>query len=919
MRRKTERSTTVIVALMLAALGCAARGPNSAPQAAASSAGAPSASSPATAASAGIGLTQAAFNEDADGARVVVSADAPVLYTSYEPRPDLLVVDLPGADPRQGFVPPSAEGSLVTSIRFEHVVEMSKPMTRISITHREGLKTDVRSVGQGLAISFEAPVEAAAAAGASAASAASPAPAAEAPAAEAPAAETPAAPASAAPITAEEIGRQGAARGEVAHALEEVQVHVGHEGEVRVSLLGDGSLRSRDFLLENPPRLVIDLPGVKNQVRRRVVPVQSGLVSRVRVSQFQSAPEPVTRVVLDLARPVAHSLRPEGERLTVLVAAEKAAAAGPPPSSTTVAAPPEAPAATAPAPPAPAHEIGATAAAPPPKTSEESANGQTAAAPPAAAAAANVAPESSAPGAPATLEASLAHASSASQSSAPEPPPAKPSVAESGSAAQPPALEPARQAADSAKPPSGIQKAQKSTPPPATAARSSRGKPSQREEALFEAAAAMLAQEEGARPEQTPPAATYQPRTMTETQSQFTGEPISLDLKDADIKDVFRTISQLTQLNIVVDPEVKGTVTVQLEYVPWDQALDLILKQNGLGYVLENNIMRIATSAKLQAEQADRARLAEARQATEPTRTVIKKLSYAKASELTPTIKSVMSRRGDIVVDTRTNTLIIREIPTYLPAVLQLIENLDTATPQVMIEARIVETTKSLGRSLGIAWGIAGASDVQHGNTTGLVFPNTITGTFNVPLGTPQTIATVRMGNILDSFNLDVALSAAENQGLLKIISSPKVAALTNTAATVQSGTQIPVQTNVNNTTTVIYVDATLKLTVTPQITNEGTILMDVNVQKREPAVALNLSLGQNVPLTIRQYQGQILVRDGGTSVIGGIFQIDDEDQNNMIPGLWKIPILGNLFRNRTRTEKHDELLIFITPRILKQ
>jgi len=153
---------------------------------------------------------------------------------------------------------------------------------------------------------------------------------------------------------------------------------------------------------------------------------------------------------------------------------------------------------------------------------------------------------------------------------------------------------------------------------------------------------------------------------------------------------------------------------------------------------------------------------------------------------------------------------------------------------------------------------------------------------------------------------------------LLKIISSPKLAALTNTQATIQSGVQIPVQTTVNNTTTVIYVDATLRLEVTPQITAEGTILLQVVVQKREPAVALNLALGNNVPLTIREYRGQILVRDGGTTVIGGIFQINDQDQNNMIPGLWKIPILGSLFRNKTRTEKHDELLIFITPRILR-
>jgi type IV pilus assembly protein PilQ len=436
---------------------------------------------------------------------------------------------------------------------------------------------------------------------------------------------------------------------------------------------------------------------------------------------------------------------------------------------------------------------------------------------------------------------------------------------------------------------------------------------------VFEAAAAMLAQDETVQRPGPEPVATFQPRAISETQSQFTGEPLSLDLKDADIKDVFRTISQLTQLNIVVDPEVRGTVTVQLEDVPWDQALDLILKQNSLGYVLENNIMRIATTAKLQAEQADRARLMDARQAAEATRTVIKKLSYAKAGELTTTIKSVMSRRGDIVVDSRTNTLIIREIPTYLPAVLQLIENLDSATPQVMIEARIVETTKSLGRSLGISWGANGAADVAHGNTTNLTFPNNILGSFNVPLGTGTPLASVRLGNILDTFSLDVALSAAENQGLLKIISSPKVAALTNTAASIQSGVQIPVQTSVNNTTTVIYVDATLKLTVTPQITSEGTVLLSVNVSKREPAVALNLSVGQNVPLTVREYRGEILVRDGGTSVIGGIFQINDQDQNNMIPGLWKIPILGNLFRNKTRTEKHDELLIFITPRILRQ
>ena len=672
-----------------------------------------------------------------------------------------------------------------------------------------------------------------------------------------------------------------------------------------VALLGDGVFAPRDFLLENPSRLVIDLPGVKNQVRRRVFPVKSALVSRVRVSQFQSLPDPVTRIVLDLARPLPHALVANGERLAIVVRAGEVAEAPTPRSETRIAepAPVPPPATTAVSAPRPEPDKIEKTALPP---------GTGPAPAPAEVVAATKPAETGTVGSPEPAVSAPARSAPAAGPAAE--PVAAPPLRE---VAPPPAPAPsARTAAASegpAKLPPGIRKAQKGSA--GSAAQPARATP--REEAVFEAAAAMLAQDETV-PRQEP-IATFQPRAITESQSQFTGEPLSLDLKDADIKDVFRTISQLTQLNIVVDPEVRGTVTVQLEDVPWDQALDLILKQNSLGYVLENNIMRIATTAKLQAEQADRARLMEARQAAEPTRTVIKKLSYAKAGELTATVKSVMSRRGDIVVDARTNTLIIREIPTYLPAVLQLIENLDSATPQVMIEARIVETTKSLGRSLGISWGANGAADVAHGNTTNLQFPNNILGSFNVPLGTPQTIATVRLGNILDTFSLDVALSAAENQGLLKIISSPKVAALTNTAASIQSGVQIPVQTNVNNTTTVIYVDATLKLTVTPQITSEGTVLLSVNVSKREPAVALNLSIGANVPLTVREYKGEILVRDGGTSVIGGIFQINDQDQNNMIPGLWKIPILGNLFRNKTRTEKHDELLIFITPRILRQ
>jgi type IV pilus assembly protein PilQ len=843
-------------------------------------------------------IEQASFTEDSDGARLVLSADTPILYTAYEPRPDLLVLDLPGLATAQTFSAPQASGDLVQSVRFEPVAELGRTVTRVSIEHKSGARYDVRSLGQGLAIAFEgAPVQTASA---------EPVPQDAAP---APAAE---------PVTHAELAPppppapSAAVRIETGHTLEEVTASAS-EGGVEVALLGDGALAAKDFVLSSPPRIVVDLPGVKNEFRKRVVPVQSAMVSRIRISQFQTQPEPITRVVVDLTAPTPYSLRADGERLALSIGkAEAVAAVEPPPAPAPapeklVAADRNEPAETA-APdtaaaslPEPEPVVHASAS---PASVTRVADPAPGPEPAPAAVSAPSAPPETAPASAAPAPVETASAASPSHAAA-EP---QPQAAHSPAAEPPPPAAPATQAR-TVEPPAPAP-----APAPAPSpARRSKASPA-REDALFEAAAAMLDQQETSRPD----IGNFQARTIAESQSQFTGEPITLDLKDADIKDVFRTISELTGLNIVVDPEVRGTVTVKLDNVPWDQALDLILKQNGLGYVLENNIMRIATTAKLQAEQSDRARLAEARQASEPTRTVIKKLSYSRAADIVPTLKSVMSRRGDIVIDARTNTLIIREIPTYMGAVLQLIENLDTATPQVMIEARIVETTKSLGRSLGINWGINGVADNAHGNTTGLVFPNTIQGGFRIPLAAGTPIGALRLANILDSFNMDIALSAAENQGLLKIISSPKVAALTNTAALIQSGVQIPVQTNVNNTTTVIYVDATLQLSVTPQITNEGTILLTLNVQKREPAVALNLALGQNVPLSIRQYRGEVLVRDGGTTVIGGIFQINDQDQNNMIPGLWKIPILGNLFKNKTRTEKHDELLIFITPRILR-
>ena len=319
---------------LAAAFGCA-----SAPHHDATVANAPaqtaSSDSKATSSAAAKGeLEQAAFTEDSDGARLVLSADTPILYTAYEPRPDLLVLDLPGFAVDAKFVAPSASGDLVQSVRFEPIQEMGKSLTRVSIAHREGARYDVRSLGQGLAVAFEAPAVA------SAAPAPAPAPA---PAAVETSAPPPVAVASLPPAAAAPASRP-ASRVEIGHALEDVTASPSGEGVV-VSLLGDGALAAKDFVLSNPPRIVVDLPGVKNEVRRRVVPVQSAAVTRVRISQFQTQPEPVTRIVVDLTGPTAYRLHADGERLAVLVGAsapELEASLTPPPA-TTASAPANAP------------------------------------------------------------------------------------------------------------------------------------------------------------------------------------------------------------------------------------------------------------------------------------------------------------------------------------------------------------------------------------------------------------------------------------------------------------------------------------------------------------------------------------------------------------------------------------------------
>ncbi len=427
-----------------------------------------------------------------------------------------------------------------------------------------------------------------------------------------------------------------------------------------------------------------------------------------------------------------------------------------------------------------------------------------------------------------------------------------------------------------------------------------------------------------AAPSLASPLRSFQTGTPTEKQRVYVGEPIDLKVTNADVTDVIRTFAQISGLNIIVQPGVTGVVTAELENVPWDQALEQVLKINNLDYELDGNVMRIAPTAVLRQEAVERQQLAAAKALSIQLRTVYQRLSYADADEVSRLLKSgasagILSQRGSVVVDRRTNAVIIKELPSNMDAVLSVVDLLDKPEPQVMIEARIIESTKRFTRDIGIDWGVDAVADAAHGNTTGLVFPNNAAASGRVFTGgNAANFLGIRLGNVLNTFTLDAVLRAAENEGLISILSAPKVATLNNRRASIQSGLQIPVQTILNNTVTVQFINVTLRLDVVPQVTAEGTVLMEIDISKKEPANAFLVPGATNAPIATKDARTQLLVRDGGTAVIGGIYRVTGNYGDNRIPGLSNIPIIGHLFRNKTRSEENEELLIFITPRIIK-
>ncbi len=415
-----------------------------------------------------------------------------------------------------------------------------------------------------------------------------------------------------------------------------------------------------------------------------------------------------------------------------------------------------------------------------------------------------------------------------------------------------------------------------------------------------------------------PPAQGDQTISPASAAGRYTGHPVSLDFQGSDLRAVLRVFAEISGLNIVIDPTIQGTVDVALRDVPWDQALDIILRANRLGYVVDGTIVRIAPLQVLADEETQRRKLTDEQALAGELRVLTRSLSYARAEDLrTLLTATVLSQRGSIQTDPRTNTLIINDLSERLDRASALITTLDRPEPQVEIEARVVQTTRDFARQLGVQWGVSGRAVPELGNTLPLAFPNSGTVDSGVNLGVPgSSVVGLALGAINGAVNLDVALSAVEESGQGRILSSPRVTTQNNIAAEITQGVQIPIQTVANNTVTVTFRDAALTLKVTPQITAANTVIMSINLENSSPD--FSRAVNNIPPIDTQRAITQVLVRDGETTVIGGIFLSREQASQERTPGLHRLPLLGWMFKRDSFTDESRELLIFITPRILK-
>lgn len=429
--------------------------------------------------------------------------------------------------------------------------------------------------------------------------------------------------------------------------------------------------------------------------------------------------------------------------------------------------------------------------------------------------------------------------------------------------------------------------------------------------------------------------------------THFSGRRIDLDFKDADIHNILRLMSEIGNVNIVTSDDVSGSITIRMRNVPWDQALDVVLRAKGLGMVRKDNLIRVAPLDKLEKERE--MAIARRKQQIElaPLETRLIPVSYASATELADRVKEMLSNRGTVSVDARTNILIIRDVADNLNDIEELVRSLDSQTPQVLIEARIVEATTQFNRDIGIQWGGDITMSGPTGNPTGLVFPYDMSmagGAYspdtptagmspfasrvavpNFAVDLPAAVGTgvggavgLSLGSIGGNVNLNVRLSAAESSGYIRIISSPRILTLDNSSAQISQGTMIPYSQVSAQGVATAFREAKLMLDVKPHVTSDGGVFMEVKINRDEPDFTRTSARGDPTILK-REASTNLLVQDNHTAVIGGIYTRNAGQNTTQVPFFGDIPIIGILFRNNKERDERNELLIFLTPRIVNR
>jgi type IV pilus assembly protein PilQ len=422
-------------------------------------------------------------------------------------------------------------------------------------------------------------------------------------------------------------------------------------------------------------------------------------------------------------------------------------------------------------------------------------------------------------------------------------------------------------------------------------------------------------------------------------QRGYVGKRVSFEFKDIDIHNLLRIIAEISKKNIVVADDVNGKVTIRLRNVPWDQALELILRSKGLGMEDLGNIIRVAPNATLEAEQKARVERKKAARTLEDLVVQLIPVNYATADALASRVKDILTERGNVTVDTRTNTMIVRDVSSNMGKVRSMVSTLDTQTPQVLIESRIVEANTRMAREVGIQWGGNVQFAPSTGNGTGLAFPNQVrvagaagnegtngtSPTPNYAVNLPVGIGAGSGGGLGFVFGsaggalqLNLRLSALESQGVVKTISAPKVTTLDNSTARISQGVSIPFSQVSAAGTNTSFVEARLSLEVTPHITADGSVLMTIKAENNQPDPANSGANGQPA-IQKKEAATQVLVKDADTTVIGGIYVRGSSSSSSGVPLLSKIPVLGYFFKNHRELETRTELLIFITPRILNR